>query len=137
MSLQALWALKIAALLILLEPKCTKKIKVRHGFKIGLGKAYGLGSVVSSIKKIWLRKSNDSEQRAYEWIALKNHGELKMLLSGNGECKELKELIQKIQNRYDRINALEGAEERKLEYPNPMKIKRGSNYWKEFRENRP
>ena len=46
---------EIAALLMLLDHNLGG-----HGFKIGMGKAIGLGTMTSAIKKIWLRKQEDA-----------------------------------------------------------------------------
>jgi len=89
-----------------------------HGFKIGLGKAFGMGSVKSSIRKIWIRKNNDYEN----WHIIENKGTKKDLLS------QLETQIKGITNTYEKFegvivktekifNKLKGMENRSLKYP--------------------
>ncbi|HOP86858.1 MAG TPA: hypothetical protein PKZ54_10370 [Syntrophorhabdaceae bacterium] len=89
-----------------------------HGFKIGLGKAFGMGSVKSSIRKIWIRKSNDYEN----WHIIENKGTKEDLLS------QLETHIKGITNTYETfegiiaktekiLNNLKGMESRSLKYP--------------------
>lgn len=92
-----------------------------HAFKLGLGKALGMGTVRSSISKVFIRKPD-----SYEW-----------------DCKDcrdgklsavIKELIPGIEKEFniikavqEKLNLLEGMDDRKLQYP-----KAGLYYWKEF-----
>jgi len=48
---------EIAASFLLLD----SRIK-NHGFKLGLGKAFGMGSVSSSVKTVWIRKKDDYDK---------------------------------------------------------------------------
>ncbi len=134
---------ELAALVILLDTRVAD-----HGFKIGLGKAFGMGSVKSKIKKVWVRA-----KMAYEWrppvvIAdeLGKHA-LLQLLDGDNCVKGMKngvDELKKVGDFVDRINALdEGREQRKLVWPSPnpdknppVKLTDGKtkkrNYWQTF-----
>lgn len=119
---------EIAAFLILLDSKFTKsEFNIKHGFKIGYGKALGLGSIESSINKIWIRLKDHYEK----WCVLESTGALKMYLSGNGKYKELEMLVKKIQNERnysnnELINSLIDCDNIKLKYDEPK------NYWRFF-----
>ncbi len=93
-----------------------------HGFKIGLGKALGLGSMVSEIKCIWIR-----EPGSYTWeqIGHKNlKDNLKDKIDKFEEClKSLKD-TQKFLNQLDLDEAGNIEDESTLMYP-PM----GQKYW--------
>lgn len=111
---------EIAALLILLHSPIAK-----HGFKIGLGKAFGMGSVESRINKVWIRKKGTYEK----WVHIEGLTEL-----DNNELPEkLKEhnnvidIVKKVDDLKKVINCMAGMEDRKLAYPPP-----GGRYWTDF-----
>jgi len=109
---------EIAALLMILHTTLAG-----HGFKIGLGKAVGLGSVTSRVKKIWLRSSSDYRWRAYDT------GE--NLESGldSPELSDMKEALlrlKKADSITKNLNMLDDAAGQ-LNYPAP-----GLKYWEEF-----
>lgn len=56
---------EISALILLLHTPLSS-----YGFKIGLGKAFGMGSIKSEIKKVWIR------DKSYEWKSYNNIEEL-------------------------------------------------------------
>jgi hypothetical protein len=114
---------EVSALVLLLEREIAD-----YGFKIGLGKASGLGSVASRISTIWVRTPGNYDT----WIRI-----------GGGERLKPKEMLQclekiipgvskEVSGRKDTLNKLcriEGMAARKPEYPKP-----GSRYWADFRE---
>jgi hypothetical protein len=101
---------EIAAFLVLLDSK-----KYGHYFKLGLGKAFGLGSVKSAIKRIWLRKSKD-----YTWKTLASADTLEKELLALPAAIEL--LQARVAQQQELINRMEQLE--KLAYPDPR------DYWK-------
>jgi hypothetical protein len=113
---------EIAAFLILLQTGF-----LNHGFKIGLGKAFGMGSVKSTIRKVWIRKSDDYEN----WYIVENEGDDNRFLSSleshiKGITEEFKRLKEVTQLSADILNRINEREKRILRYP-----EKGLNYWKE------
>jgi len=109
---------EIAALLMILDTHLSG-----HGFKTGLGKAIGLGSVTSRIKKIWLRRPSD-----YRWVAYEIDDNLENSLD-RPELSDLREALfrlKKADSVLENLNMLDDAAER-LNYPAP-----GRNYWRQF-----
>lgn len=112
---------EIAALLMLLEHSVAG-----HGFKIGMGKAWGLGSMISRIRKVWIRSQSN-----YQWIPFPfeqvNWEHLVSVMEdqmpGVGPAvqgfKQVADLKQKI-NPYCSNDA-----EKMLKYPRELK-----SYWK-------
>jgi len=124
---------EIAALLLLLHSDASS-----HGFKIGLGKAYGMGTVKSNINKIWIRTKDNYNQ----WIVIKdipsNLEEMSNILSKTfpniaQRLKTLKYVTEKTSNI---INSMKHIDERNLTYPSPEKKKNDGylDYWKSFNQ---
>lgn len=110
---------EIAALVLLLEAGLPG---AGHGFKIGTGKALGLGSVASHIKKIWVRKPG-----AYEtWvpIALKGPQALEQALKDNFEgVQAALDRLKQVTQFERQINQMD-QNHLPLAYPPP-----GLSYW--------
>jgi hypothetical protein len=108
-----------AALLMLLETRIAG-----HGFKIGLGKSWGLGSITSVIKRIWIRTP---ESDRWDSISCNenpvhlNMPELEKRLKG---IEKALQLLKKVQDINIKINTVEGHGNRKLEFPEDL-----SKYW--------
>lgn len=112
---------EIAAILLLLDVD-----QAGHGFKIGTGKALGLGSVESHIKKIWIRKPEKYD----EWIPkeIANPQSLiKTLQEQLPKVKAALETLKKIGDLERRINLLD-KNKLPLAYPPP-----GILYWRHAR----
>ncbi|MBV5279729.1 MAG: hypothetical protein J0651_00150, partial [Actinobacteria bacterium] len=111
-----------AALLMLLETRIAG-----HGFKIGLGKSWGLGSITSVIKRIWIRTP---ESDSWDSISCNenpvhlNMPELEKRLEG---VEKALQLLKKVQDINIKINTVEGHGNRKLEFPEDLKDL--SEYW--------
>lgn len=112
---------EIAALIILLQSS-----EANHGFKIGLGKAFGMGSIKSSISRIWIRAKD-----GYEW---QRFDDVHQFLEKNPDFKDKKDELKQILTLPDRLyNKLDGKGEDltvpniKTEYPEP-----GLRYWQKF-----
>jgi hypothetical protein len=104
---------EIAALVMLLEHQIAG-----HGFKIGSGKAFGLGSMASSIQTVWLRRNDPYRWEEVSVSAETLMAELKTRIPGiDKEVRTLK-AVQAALNR------LEGMETRQLDYPD-----KGPGYW--------
>ncbi|QTA81757.1 RNA bidning domain-containing protein [Desulfonema limicola] len=97
---------EIAALVMLLD----SSIK-NHGFKLGLDKAFGMGSFYSAVKKVWIRA-----KEGYKWDALPNWKSLEKYFS---IAKEI-ELIEKIERFKEKINSFQNMEKRTIVYPAPV-----------------
>ncbi|MBF0564914.1 MAG: cold shock domain-containing protein [Nitrospirae bacterium] len=129
---------EIAAFIMLLESSCSN-----HGFKIGQGKAFGLGSVESSIKKVWIRKKSSAEpDKSYQWNEPLHRDEnkefddfikeLDMCLSE--QCKPESELSKCIKalkkSQSKQLNSIEEMNNRELFYQSdPGELR---DYWKNF-----
>jgi hypothetical protein len=116
---------EVAALVMLLHQQLADQ-----GFKIGLGKSVGLGSMASSIKKIWVRGNN-----SYQWEAIPLGGSAKIneLLEEKipGFREKIAELIKaqkngSVDSSRDPLKARQG---RIPYYPAP-----GQDYWKNMTE---
>lgn len=104
---------EIAAFIVLLDSSIAG-----NGFKIGLGKAYGLGSIESKINKVWIRKKED-----YTWDQ-KNFSPEEIESSINGIREKVNAFIERIVNRID-------LDERPaLRFP-----PKGNYYWGNFWQN--
>lgn len=106
---------EIAALVLLLEQSDSKQ-----GFKIGLGKSIGLGSVSSRITRVWIRTSND-----YHWESIDITEAAREQLNARiaGLKSEMEALAPDLESRRDRISQIG---KRMLKYPAPDK------YWNNF-----
>ena len=104
-----------AALLMLLETRIAG-----HGFKIGLGKSRGMGSITSVIKRIWIRTTESDK-----WVPIssvhQNTQELEAVLEG--VTKALERLL-KVQDINKKINKVEGHKNIKLKFPENLR-----RYW--------
>lgn len=97
---------EIAALILLLDSK-----EKNHGFKLGLGKAFGMGSFSSAITKVWIR---DAE--GYEWKTADDWKELEQFFPVLKEIHTLKKIED------FKINSMkkEKMENPELHYPDPV-----------------
>lgn len=100
---------EISALLILLNTDFSD-----HGFKLGLGKAFGLGSIHSTVNRVWIRKKKDYD--VWQKIEIQQD-QLKdgTFLDALGayierikdECKRLKDTVNKSTLMINRIGKME------------------------------
>jgi hypothetical protein len=103
-----------------------------HGFKIGMGKAFGMGSVKSRIRSVWVRKVNDYDK----WEKIEGVGDMAekdfiRRLDGAiiGVGKEIGAL-RAIDDFKQRMNPFDQMESTKLGYPKPQaKRNQGRKYW--------
>lgn len=112
---------EIAALLILLDSRIAN-----HGFKVGLGKAMGMGSIHSTINKVWVRGID------YKWHQTSNINTHESIID------EITKYITNFKNTLNNlietgkklhaINTLLERQERTLSYP-PI----GNQYWRKFK----
>lgn len=115
-----------AALLILLEHDLA-----RHGFKLGLGKSLGMGSVVSRIKRIWVRRAE-----AYAWESVSAQGrDVIMALDGFlPKPGVLQSQVNELKEKHAALSALAVDPDNlppNIPYPAPLE-ERGSKkvrYW--------
>lgn len=139
---------EIAALLMVLDHSIAQ-----HGFKIGLDKAIGLGSMTSTINKVWLRKSADAPWMQLT-LPISGSSLAKLQAKGNkgkivkltdlqqqegkaaswptvldGEIKGLAKAAEELKKVQHVLNQTDNSPEGPLVYPPP-----GSNYWKSFRQ---
>lgn len=98
---------EIAALFMLLDSSV-----LNYGYKLGLGKAFGMGTFTSAITKVWIRSS-----QTYQWEAYDNPDEIRMRFK-----KEI-ELLKSIETL--KLNHMANMETRNLDYPNA-----GIAYWR-------
>lgn len=92
-----------------------------HAFKLGLGKALGMGTVRSSISKIFVRKPDQYEWDCRDCRDGKLSAEINSLIPGTEKA------LQTLKDVQEKLNLLEGMDDRKLHYP-----KAGLYYWKDF-----
>lgn len=122
---------EIAAFILLLQSS-----EVGYGFKVGLGKSFGLGSISSSIRTVWIREvsSTDGADKKYSWLKPVNLQDfLNLWMDIAKEKDNLKAVLQK-------VDLLELADKNqpsvpkgiRLEFPDP-----GQGYWKTFKEKSP
>jgi hypothetical protein len=111
-----------AALILLLEHSLKD-----HGFKIGLGKALGLGSVRSRIERIWVRRAGD-----YRWTGIDLHRSKEQpasaLESIKGNLPDIGNAVgdlMKVAAVAQQLNTMKGMDKVSLEYPSNLK-----DYWK-------
>jgi hypothetical protein len=92
-----------------------------HAFKVGLGKALGMGSVRSSIRRIWVRRSD-----TYQWEVHDIHGDPELALGCvSPAISKAVATLKEVQNK---LNLLEdGWRERTLHFPTA-----GLHYWNDF-----
>ena len=108
-----------AAFLVLLEHGVAS-----HGFKLGLGKALGMGNAVSEIRKVWVRKAED-----YAWRSLQVQGQGARI----GQALEplapgISGAVDHLKKKHDKLCKLEQKLEKPLQYPKPSPY-----YWKNAR----
>jgi hypothetical protein len=115
---------EIAALVVLLDSTVA-----HHGFKIGLGKAFGLGTIQSAITKIWVRKPTDYGTWIPLDVAVSIRGpalkQLDALIPGLSE-----KITNLVKNSFGKINSMEGSSARRLGYPDSERLE---EYWTTFR----
>lgn len=117
---------EVATLVVLLHQQLADQ-----GFKIGLGKSVGLGSMASTIKKIWVRHNE-----SYQWESITLNGSAKIheLLDEKipGIKAKIDDLVkaQKEGAAYSRRDPLKSRQGRTPYYPAP-----GQDYWKNMTEN--
>jgi hypothetical protein len=105
---------EVAALLLLLDRRLA-----RHGFKIGLGRPHGLGSMSSIIKKLWVRKAGSYEWQQFE---LSSESETSPMLPQS--LGDIQKAVNTLKNIHCSLMKLDqGADS--LQYPQP-----GRDYWK-------
>lgn len=102
---------EIAALITLLHEPVA-----HHGFKIGLGKSFAMGSVESQINAIWIRTQNN-----YSWTKIPYLSHLP---------SDISIAVETLKSVHDKVNNLEGRDTYELRFPNDLK-----NYWQEFDKN--
>jgi hypothetical protein len=107
---------EIAAFLLLLEHHLAQ-----HGFKLGMGKAFGMGNVISSITKLWVRNAHD-----YTWKSWNCRSEEDMTDNLESHVPGVKKAIQELKNKHNQIQKLNKAVTQKLAYPSPS-----PKYWRE------
>ena len=113
---------EIAALLILLESDLA-----RNGFKIGLGKALGMGSIKSSVRRIWVREAKNYKE--WHLIGISDAQQLPQQLDSKipGLLKEYEGMIKTDEMVKNLNHLLEKSETKALKFPD-----RGPSYWIDF-----
>lgn len=106
---------EIAALIMLLETGLGG-----HAFKIGLGKAFGMGAVESKINKIWIRSNQDYTWKQYEIGKKEDLTEIKSKIGIDKELENFKQVTEAIKQQ----TLMQNNEE--LYYPAA-----GLKYWSE------
>ncbi|MEE4355310.1 MAG: hypothetical protein V2I97_02515, partial [Desulfococcaceae bacterium] len=111
---------EIAALILLLDSK-----EKNHGFKLGLGKAFGMGSFSSAITKVWIR---DAE--GYEWKTVDDWKKLEQSFPDIRKEMKILDAVEDFKEKIDKkeehnINSMKNMEKQILEYPGPD----GKKYW--------
>jgi len=108
---------EVAALTLLLEHNLSG-----HGFKIGLGKSFGLGSVISRIDKIRIRRKTD-----YTWHTLHSAegSPVAMLIQEHHDIGAALETLS-VAAHLKNLNRTEGSGDRR---PLPLPP---DGYWKKF-----
>lgn len=113
---------EIAAIVLLLESGLPG---TGHGFKIGTGKALGLGSVESHIKKVWIRKPD-----AYEkWLPIEVATSQDLETGLEKHLPEVKDALKRLMavGEFERkINQMV-KNGRSIAYPPP-----GIRYWERY-----
>lgn len=117
-------AAEIAALVMLLQRNIDEQ-----GFKIGLGKSLGLGSIASSIKKVWIRSKDHYQWEPIEFSGSKILDLLDARIPGmKNEVDALKKAQQAL-NEMQRREQLPKQRNRNLAFPAP-----GHKYWDDFQK---
>ncbi len=109
---------EICALILILQSTLSN-----NAFKIGTGKALGLGTMISRIKRVWIRS-----KEAYDWKAYSSLSEF--LKEHQNIATELEKMKKStiIANTIRFENGVPRLSEQKLTYPVPK------NYWKKAKE---
>ncbi len=137
---------EIAALLLVLEHDLSG-----HGFKVGLAKAMGLGSMVSTVKQVWLKRKADtawecicpragldlgrlkgkSKQKSFNLAELQSvtrqDNSWPVLLED--KIPGLSKCLKDLETARRALNLVEGRSGRRLGYPEP-----GYKYWENFQQ---
>jgi hypothetical protein len=99
---------EIAALFMLLDSSV-----LNYGYKLGLGKAFGMGTFTSAVTKVWVRPS-----QTYQWEAYDNPDEIR---------KQFETDIESLKSIELKLNNMANMETGNLSYPDPK------NYWRHVR----
>ncbi|MCP4346238.1 MAG: hypothetical protein GY795_12025 [Desulfobacterales bacterium] len=112
---------EIAALVLLLDYE-----QSGHGFKIGLGKAFGMGSVTSAITTVWIRKKES--YGSWDKMSLQD------FLKNGIKDKDIEKNMNNIKKLHEFMNQDKDMEKRELCYPPPVKKEGGRTirYWSVF-----
>lgn len=113
---------EIATLIILLQSK-----EANHGFKIGLGKAFGMGSIKSSIQRVWIRSKDNYDK----WDSFDDLEKFFKQYQSIHKIKNDMVNILNLPNQLFKQGDYLTVPKIKTEYPAP-----GQNYWRNF-NNRP
>lgn len=113
---------EIAALIMLLDSRIAD-----HGFKVGLGKALGMGSIHSAINKVWIRKTDNYERWEQVTNFEKSDELIKRITIHVADFGQILLHLVETGKRLNAINALSGMQERPLVYP-----RIGNQYWRNF-----
>ena len=123
---------EIAALVLILSSRMSG-----HGFKIGLGKAFGMGSVKSAIQRIWVKKPESYDRWEQVSTTELTPDQLKDALDQYmpGVAKEI-DALTAIGDFKERINTLANRNTRELKYPLPTKNDNPGRkkYWDIFQQ---
>ena len=116
---------EVAALLMLLEHTIAG-----HGFKIGLGKSWGLGSMISSVKQIWVRRTTE-----YSWTpssSFENTDWEKLVKEVDGLMPGVESAVntfKKVSNLPQKINPYCTHEKKHLKFPDNLRY-----YWRDAKK---
>ncbi len=123
---------EIGALLVLLHSKL-----LNNGFKIGLGKSLGLGSIKSTINKIWIRK-----QESYDsWKQITINSTQDIMNNLKNDLPGVDTVIKNLKSTAKMLNSLQiknddlAVPDYTLEYPGPDP-RELQNYWRTFNNNK-
>ncbi len=104
---------EVAALLLVLDRR-----HARHGFKIGLGRPLGLGSMSSLVKRVWVRKAGSFSWEKYD---IQRESETSPILPpALGEISKAMNVLKKA---HSRVMSLDQSAD-SLRFPQP-----GNQYW--------
>jgi len=127
---------EIAAFIMLLETGFSG-----HGFKIGQGKAFAMGSIASSVKRVWLR--NKTKEGWGNWDKIqRNEGmnfdeflsQLETRMLGQDKSQDtLTKRINAFKSLQTKLNRIENMDGRELHYLSDPRSLR--EYWKKFYRN--
>jgi CspA family cold shock protein len=109
-----------AALLMILDHRTGG-----HGFKIGLGKSLGLGSMISAVRAVWIRRPDHYDK--WQRLEMPKDGMDAILAKLPGKIAKHLEDLRRVRDQLNRVDPEELArQDFRLEFPAP-----GHKYWKE------